>query len=148
MDLNSFPVQLITILPIITVIVLRFTSTFVEPQNEIRSRIDLIEKSLTEKLAVKLTGILNHLRSVFETDDLLRENGTETPDLVGDYSNELTRVFKIVNRLRVLNSRYRIGHTFLTLTVSIDAVKHLSAIDPFGCLRLRHCGDSAPRQCW
>ena len=74
-----------------------------------------------------MTEILNHLRRVFETDDLLRESGTETPDLVGDYSNELTRAFRIVNRLWVLNSRYKVGYRLLMFTMILGILLLLTS---------------------
>ncbi len=101
MNPNTLAIPAVTLLPILIGTILRYVGIFIEKPKELRNRIDLLEKSKTEMLAVKLTAVLSHLRRIIDTDELLRGDGKETVDLVGDYTNLLNRIFKINHKLGV-----------------------------------------------
>ena len=127
MDPNSFTVPSVTLLPILVGSILRFTGFFIEKPKEFRDRVNLLEQSLTEKLARKLTSVLSHLRGIIDTDDVIRGDGRETADLVGDYAIELNRIFRITIRLGVLNTLFRIGHWTLLITITVGILLLLTS---------------------
>ena len=79
---------------------------FVEPIKEFRSRSSLIEKRLLEAIAVKLSALLNHSRRI-DDDSLLRGDGRIEPDLVGDYTDSVFRLFRMAHRLELLRLTIR-----------------------------------------
>jgi hypothetical protein len=79
---------------------------FVEPIKEFRSRASLIEKQLLEAIAVRLSALLNHSRRI-DDDSLLRGDGRVEPDLVGDYTDSLFRLFRMAHRLELLRLTIR-----------------------------------------
>lgn len=125
MDANSLPTSIVTFLPILVGLTSRFIGIFVSKPKELEKRINLVESSITEKLALKLTAVLNHLRSIAYTDELLRGDDRESVDLVGDYSNELNRLFKIVNKIGSLNAKFRICHGTLLITTLVGILLFL-----------------------
>lgn len=79
---------------------------FVEPIREFRSRAGLIEKRLLEVVAFGLSALLNHVRRI-DDDSVLRGDGRNEPDLVGDHTESMFRLFRVVHRLEILRSSVR-----------------------------------------
>ena len=74
-----------------------------------------------------MTSVLSHLRGIIDTDDVIRGDGRETADLVGDYAIELNRIFRITIRLGVLNTLFRIGHWTLLITITVGILLLLTS---------------------
>ena len=105
------PSQLATALAALLPVVLGGTATylniFLGPKDEIRSRVSLRKRDLLEKVATQLSMLLNHARKIGD-DNLLRGDGRNEPDLVGNYTEELFRLFTISYRLETLKSLARL----------------------------------------
>lgn len=70
---------------------------FVEPQTDFRQRTKLLREQLIEKVAVRLTALFRHARQA--TDDALRGDGHDDPDLIGDFTRETFRLVRVFQRL-------------------------------------------------
>lgn len=127
MDPNSYTVPTITLLPILFGVIFRYIFFLIEKPKDFRNRVDILENSLTENLALKLTAVLSHLRGIVDTADVIRGDGRETADLVGDYASELNRIFRITIRLGVLNTLFRIGHWTLLVTTTVGILLFLTS---------------------
>lgn len=79
---------------------------FVEPMKEFRQRAELIEKRLLEAIAVRLSSLLNHSRRI-DDDSVLRGDGHIEPDLVGEYTESVFRLFRLAHRLEILRMTIR-----------------------------------------
>ena len=77
--------------------------------------------ALTEQLATSLTILLNHCRSI-TSDQVLRGDGREKPDLVGDFMQELLRVSRVVYRLDLILFWVRFGYSVLFFTVAMGLI--------------------------
>jgi hypothetical protein len=91
---------------------------FIEPQADFRNRINLRRKALIEQVASRHAALLQHVRSITE-DDLLRGDGREEPDLVGDLTSEVFRVFTVFQRLEVLRVVVRVAYLILFITIAL-----------------------------
>jgi hypothetical protein len=99
---------------------------FVETQAEFRRRIGLRRNTLVEKVATKHAALLKHVRSITE-DDILRGDGREEPDLVGDLTSEIFRVFTVFHRLETLGLIVRIAYGVLFVTIALGLLGALGA---------------------
>ena len=90
---------------------------FIGPEIEFRSRIVLRRKELIERTAVRLAALLQRVRSIASTDDLLRGDGRESPDLVGDLVSEVYRVSLTLLHLETMRSLVHGVYLLLMLTV-------------------------------
>ena len=85
---------------------------FIEPLKDFRARIDLKKKDLLERVAMQHATLLNHCRNIDE-DALLRGDGYNEPDLVGDYTDRVFNLFAIFHRLEVLKLGVRLAYWLL-----------------------------------
>ncbi len=76
-------------------------SPFLEAREKFRKRVDVLQASLRERLAGMHTDLLNRVVAVALTDDVLRGDDLNQPDLVGRHTRETFRLFKIFHRLEV-----------------------------------------------
>lgn len=107
---------------------------FVESEKDSRKRIKLRREALLEQLAGKHAALLQHVRRM-TGDDLLRGDGREEPDLVGDVTGETFRLFMIFHRLETLRLVIRVAYVGLLVTVCLAV---------FGALLSWLWGDARP----
>ena len=104
-----------------------YFNIFIDSQREFRERISLKRQILTEQLATKLATLLNHLRNITD-DQVLRGDGREEADLVGDYSQELIRSFRIFHRMDLILFWVRFSYMALFVTTAIGLLGFLFSI--------------------
>ncbi len=85
---------------------------FIDTRKEFRDRISLRRESLRENLAEYLADLLNHVRSIQDTDDPLRGE----PDLVKRYTTETWCAFDVLANIAWLQFWFRTGYLILFLT--------------------------------
>lgn len=118
--------DLSVILPIITII-LGISGNFlpfIDSRKEFRERVGLERESLKERLAECLDELLNHVKSVSDTDEDIRGN----PDLVKRYTGETWRTFEILTKIAWLQFWFRFGHLALFLSVIFAFLLVLAAL--------------------
>lgn len=99
---------------------------YIVPYPKFCSTIKLLRQKLLEQLAVKHAALLQHVREI-TPDELLRGDGREQPDLVGDLTGDTFRLFTIFHRLETLRLVYRSVHTVLLATVCLAIFGALAA---------------------
>ena len=82
---------------------------FVDTRKEFRDRVLLRRESLRENLAVYLADVLEHIRSIQDTDDELRGQ----PDLIKRYTDEAWRTFDALTSIGRIAFWFRSGHLLL-----------------------------------
>lgn len=91
---------------------------FIESDGEFRKRVSLRRKELTERLAAKHAALLQYVRLIVNTPDtVLRGDGREEPDMVGDLARETFTVSTILYRLEILRTVVRTAYFLLYLTI-------------------------------
>lgn len=100
---------------------------FIEPQSDFRSRISLQRKILLEQIASKHATLLRSTRLI--VDETLRGVvcGRGEPDLVGEFTCELFRVFTVFHRLDTLKLVVRCAYWFLLVTIIAGILGFLAA---------------------
>jgi len=116
-----WPSLVASVVPIVLGSLATYFKPFIESQADFRSRIRLSRKDLLERLAAKHAALLNHVRQI-TPDDLLRGDGREEPDLVGDLTGETFRLFTIFHRLETLRLVVRSAYTVLLATVCLAII--------------------------
>lgn len=112
-DPGDLGTAVITFVPIIIVMIYRVIAFYIEKPKDFKNRLDLVDKTITERLSMKLTHLLNRVREIRDTDQLLRGDGDEDQDLVNEYSVELRQFIQISAQLRHLRVRSRISNSVL-----------------------------------
>lgn len=118
---------LFPLLPVILGAASTHFKIFIDSQKDFRERVSLKKAALIEQLAMSLASLLRHSRSI-TADQLLRGDGREEPDLVGDYMQELFRVYGVVYRLELLLSWVRYGYLVLFITTCAGFVGFILAV--------------------
>lgn len=121
-----WPALVASMVPIVVGSVATYLRPFVESQADFRSRIRLRRAALLEHLAGRHTALLQHVRRITEAD-LLRGDGMQEPDLVGELTGETFRLFTVFHRLEMLKTLVRTAYTGLLVTVSLGIVGALIA---------------------
>ncbi len=116
-----WPSLVASVVPIVLGSLATYFKPFIESQGDFRSRIKLCRKDLLEQLAAKHTALLQHVRQI-TPDDLLRGDGRQVPDLVGDLTAETFRLFTIFHRLETVRLAVRSAYTVLLATVCLAIV--------------------------
>ncbi|MGD8451461.1 MAG: hypothetical protein PVJ57_06550 [Phycisphaerae bacterium] len=109
-----------SIVPIIVGALATYFKPFIESQASFRSRVKLRRQALLEQLAVKHAALLQHVRQLPD-GDLVRGDGREEPDLVGNLTDETFRLFAIFHRLETLRLVVRSAYTALLGTIILGA---------------------------
>lgn len=112
------PVALAALLPVLLGGAATYFRVFIVSQKDFRSRIDLKRSFLLERVATLHSVLLNHARSI-DRNDLLRGDGRNEPDLVGDYTAEVFRLFTVFHRLEVLKLIAKTAHYVLFCTIAL-----------------------------
>lgn len=112
------PSLVASVVPIVLGSLATYFKPFVESQKDFRKRIRLRRDALLEQLAGRHAALLQHVRRI-TPDDLLRGDGREEPDLVGDLTGETFRLFTIFHRLEALRLAVRVAYTGLLVTVTL-----------------------------
>ncbi len=91
---------------------------FIEKESDFRKRIELHRSKITEQVAIKITTVLQHVRTVVDSPDTaLRGDGHEEPDHVGELSLTLRKFATITYRLEII--RNVVKAAYFTLYMSI-----------------------------
>lgn len=98
---------------------------FVGSHDDLRKRISLFRQTHIEKTAAQLAKLLKHATSV--ADGVLRGDGRNEPDMVGDYEVDAFRRVTIFHRLERIRFIVKIGFHFLFLTIFLGILAALSA---------------------
>ena len=130
MELNIFHTASIALIPVIFGILLRLTDTILEKPKDIRNRISLLEKHVIESLSLNLDRVLEHVRLVIGTDDVLRDSrsidvelaGTRSTDFIDMYTREVHRAIKVVRVVESVKTSIVIGNWTLLLTTSSGVI--------------------------
>jgi len=105
-----------SVIPVVLGGVTTYFRIFITPKEDFRNRTKLKRCGLRERVAARLTALLQHVRAL-EQDDLLRGDGRESVDFVGEYTEETFRTFTIYHRLSVLDSIVRYSYYVLYGTI-------------------------------
>ena len=106
------------IAPIVAVVIgalSAYLKLFLVSREDFRHRAQLLRKALIEEAASNLAALLQHVRSL-GPDDMLRGDGRETPDLVGDHAQEELRISLVCHRLGLLETLVRAAYMVLYAT--------------------------------
>ena len=99
---------------------------FIESNADFRSRISLRREKLTEQFAVRLVALLKHVQSM-TMDDVLRGDGHEEPDLVGDVSKECRKLVIVLHRMEIIRAAVRLSYSFIFCAIVFGLVGTLIA---------------------
>lgn len=116
-----------SLIPILLGGVTTYYKIFLEPKKEFLSRISLKRNALIEKFAMRHVSLLNHTRKI-ENDSLLRGDGHSEPDLVGEYTEELFRLFSIFYRMESLRTIVKFAYGILLITVVLGIIGFVLSI--------------------
>jgi hypothetical protein len=94
---------------------------FIEPDGEFRKRVSLHRKEMTERLAGKLAALLQYVRAM-TTDDVLRGDGREEPDLVGDVAKECYKLTTVLHRMEFIRSFVRLAYSIMCVSIVLGIV--------------------------
>jgi len=106
----------VAVIPIALGGVTTYFKIFITPKDDFRNRTTLKRIGMREKVASRLTALLQHVRSL-ASDDVLRGDGREDADLVAEYIDETFRAFTIYSRLSILDSILKYAYTLLYVTI-------------------------------
>jgi hypothetical protein len=95
---------------------------FLQPQGEFRDRIDRKTDAISEGLTVRHASLLNYCRNY---DNDLRGDGRNEPDLVGEYTAHLKRLFVMLNRLELLKLVVKWAYWVLYMLISLGIIAFL-----------------------
>lgn len=99
---------------------------FIEPDGEFRKRVSLQRKELIERLAGKFVALLHHVRGMTD-DDVLRGDGREEPDLVGDVAKECCKLSTVLHRMEVIRAVVKCAYFILCLSIGFGIIGVLFA---------------------
>lgn len=125
-DAGAWGAVLAAIVPVLLGGVATYFKLFIPSKEDFRHRTKLKRSVLCEKMATRLAGLLQHVRSL-TPDDYLRGDGREQADLVGEYTEENFRVFRVYRRLDVLDGIIRYAHLSLYVTIVVGLAGALLA---------------------
>ena len=91
---------------------------FIESDGEFRKRISLHRKELTERFAGRLAAVLQHVRGMTD-DDVLRGDGREEPDLVGDVAKDCYKLSTVLHRMEFIRAFVRLAYSILFITIGL-----------------------------
>ena len=94
---------------------------FIEPDENFRKRVDRRRKELTEQYAMRLVALLKHVKSM-TPDDVLRGDGHEEPDLVGDACQECHKLITVLHRLEMIRAIVKLSYSVLLGTIVLGGV--------------------------
>lgn len=106
---------------------------YIEPIDKFRDRVNLKRSSLIEKHASKNAALIKHALATYDTDDPLRGDGIQAPDLVFEVTNETFRLFKVFYRIELLKKIYKVCHFIMLLATVLGVVGLLLVflLEPF-----------------
>lgn len=120
-NLSAMTAGVAAVIPIILGGVTTWLKIFIDPQKDFRSRIDLKKKDLLERVALQHLALLNHCLSI-DDDTLLRGDGYNEPDLVGDYAGRVFKLFTIFHRLELLKLVVKVAYWLLFMLIGFGVV--------------------------
>lgn len=94
---------------------------FIESNSEFRKRISLHREKLTERFAGRLAALLRHVRSM-TVDDVLRGDGREEPDLVGDVAQECYKLTTVLHRMEIIRTVVRLAYSLMFAAIALGIV--------------------------
>lgn len=119
----------LTLLPVIVGGTSSYFNLFVESRKDFRSRVSLTRQKLLESVNERLSALLNGVvRVSMGTSDVLRGDGIQAPDLVGDFTREQLKSFVLLHRLLDTERFLQRGHKVLLLTTMAGVVVFVLAI--------------------
>ena len=110
------------VMPVLLGGVTTWLNIFIDPQREFRSRIDQKRAELIEGVAVQHAFLLNQCRNY---DNDLRGDGRNEPDLVGEYTGRLFKLFVIFHRLELLKLVVRCAYWALFALIALGVLGFL-----------------------
>jgi len=111
-DPSALTAGIAAVIPVVFGSVTTWLKIFIDPQKDFRARIDLKKKDLLERVAMDHAVLLNHCRAIDE-DTLLRGDGYNEPDLVGNYTRRVFKLFAILHRLETLKLVVKVAYWLL-----------------------------------
>ncbi len=112
----SWPAMLASAAPIAVGAITVHFKLFIESDGEFRKRVSLRRKELVERLAGRFASVLQHVRSMTD-DDVLRGDGREEPDLVGELAQECSKVTTVLHRMEVIRFIVKAVYTTMWLLI-------------------------------
>jgi hypothetical protein len=107
---------LAAVVPILLGGITTYFKLFISSKEDFRQRTRLKRSVLCERMATRLAVLCQHIRSL-GPDDCLRGDGREESDLVGEYTEENFRVFRVYRRLDILDGVVKYAHFALYITI-------------------------------
>lgn len=125
---GAFQVVL-TLLPVVLGGISSYFNLFVESPKEFRARVSLTRQKLLEGVNERLSALLRGVVDVSTgTNDVLRGDGMQAPDLVGDFTEEQFRSFSLLHRLLNTERFLQWGHKILLLTTMAGIIVFVVAM--------------------
>lgn len=127
--------RLLPVLPILLGLSGHF-GIFIDTRKEFGDRVKFLRETLRENLAVILTDLLHHVRTL--EDGTIRGEGGNSPDLVKRYTGETWRTFSTMSKIARLHALFRITYFVLfvsTVSAVCLGVGSLAAADHWAVLR-------------
>jgi hypothetical protein len=94
---------------------------FIESNSEFRNRVNFHRAKLTEQFAGKLAAVLKHSKSM-TADDVLRGDGREQPDLVGDVAKECYKLTTVLHRMEVIRIIVRFAYSMIFAAIAVGLI--------------------------
>jgi hypothetical protein len=108
----------VAVVPVLLGAVTTWLKIFIDPQGEFRRRINLKRNDLLERVSLLHATLLNHSRRI-DDDKLLRGDGHNEPDLVGDYAHRVFKLFAIFHRLEILKLVVKVAYWMLFTLIGL-----------------------------
>jgi len=124
-DPSALTAGIAAVIPVVFGSVTTWLKIFIDPQKDFRARIDLKKKDLLERVAMDHAVLLNHCRAIDE-DTLLRGDGYNEPDLVGNYTRRVFKLFAILHRLETLKLVVKVAYWLLYTFIGFGLVAFLA----------------------
>lgn len=117
-----------TAAPVVIGAAVTYFKLFIEPPQVFRDRIRLTRQTLIERLALHHTKVLQRVRSLSDSDEPLRGDGNETPDLVGDLADNTFRYTSIFYKLEMMRLLVRAAYILMMAFIFFGIIGMLVAI--------------------
>lgn len=119
----------LTLLPVVLGGASSYFNLFVESPKDFRARVSLTRQKLHEGVNERLSALLRGVVDVSSgTSDVLRGDGVQAPDLVGDFTRAQLRSFLLLNRLLSTERLLQSGHKILLFTTMAGIVVFVIAM--------------------
>ena len=113
-----WPALIASIAPVVVGAVSTHLKLFIESESDFRKRISFQRKERIEGFAGRVASVLQHVRRMTE-DDVLRGDGREEPDLVGDVAKECYKLCTVLHRMEMIRAVVRIAYSVLCVSIGV-----------------------------